>query len=117
MPWFYVGQRREAEGHVDEAADAYRLCEEMGQVPGAHTIHKWATYRLTVLRDASQVCQPARLKRVAPDCAAGALTGGCPTLLRGEGDQGGSLNKRLPVGRNTEVHRATEPVARDNSLP
>jgi hypothetical protein len=50
LPWFYIGQRREMEGHRDEALNAYRLCVDIGQAPNSHPIWRWAQQRLEELK-------------------------------------------------------------------
>jgi hypothetical protein len=49
LPWFYVGQRREMEGHREEAITAYRACVELGQLPNAYPIWRWANQRIEIL--------------------------------------------------------------------
>lgn len=49
LPWFYVGQRREMEGHREEAITAYRACVGLGQLPNAYPIWRWANQRIEIL--------------------------------------------------------------------
>ncbi len=48
-PWFYIGQRLEIEGKLEQAIAAYRKSVELGKLLGAHYIHNWSAYRLGVL--------------------------------------------------------------------
>ena len=47
--WFYVGQRAEIDGRVDDAIAAYENAVELGQLPSAHHTANFAAYRLRVL--------------------------------------------------------------------
>jgi tetratricopeptide (TPR) repeat protein len=49
MPWFYVGQRAEIEGRVDDAISAYQTAVELGKVPSPHMTANFSAYRLQVL--------------------------------------------------------------------
>lgn len=60
LPWFYIGQRREMEGRLPEAREAYRASVEYGQAPNAYPIWRWSQQRLGALQDDRSASRPAR---------------------------------------------------------
>jgi hypothetical protein len=52
LPWFFVGQHREARGERDAAIAAYRKSVDLGAGTAAHQTANWSAYRLHVLTGA-----------------------------------------------------------------